>query len=59
MVIMSRTDYEAKVMDHFNNRNFYRKLQEDPTKQFSEEITTSLTDLFNRQVIDREVWDFL
>ena len=59
MVIMSRKDHEAKVMDYLNNGNFYRKLQEDLTKQFLEEITTSLTDLLNRQVIDREVWDFL
>ena len=44
---MSRTDYEAKVKDYLNNRNF---LQETPARSDEEEITTSLTGL-NRHVM--------
>ena len=53
-VIISKDDYETKVMDHLNNAQFY-----DPTRHSSEEIVSFLADMFERQIIDREAFDFL
>ena len=44
-VIMLRDDYLVKVMDHLENKNFYQRLDEDPTAQFAEEITSFLINL--------------
>ena len=50
-VVMSKEDYMTKVMQHLNNEQHYRELNEDPTDQYTQEITTSLTDMVNHQVI--------
>ena len=45
-VIMSKDDYLARVMSHLNNTQFYEKLAEDPTEQFSKEVTNYLSGMF-------------
>ena len=35
-VVMSKDDYLTRVMSHLNNMQFYEKLSDDPTEQFSE-----------------------
>ena len=56
---MSRDDYLVRVMQHLNNTQFYEKLSEDPTERFSEEITDYLTGMFERNVLDRNTFEFL
>ena len=46
-------------MDHLNNMLFYEKLQDDPTERFSEEITTVLAGMTEREILDRDTFDFL
>ena len=53
-VIMFRDDYLVKVMDHLENNNFYQRVDEEPTKQFAEEITLFLQNLMGRRVINEE-----
>ena len=57
-VVMSRDDCSKKVMDHLNTL-FYEKLQDDPTKRFSEEITTVLAGMTEREILGRDTFDFL
>ena len=52
-VVMSKEDYMTKVMQHLKNEQHYCKLDEDPTKQYAQEITF-LTDMVNSQVIDKD-----
>ena len=58
-VVMLKEDYMTKVMQHLNNEQHYRKLDEDPTEQYSQEITTFLRDMVNRQVIDKDGYNYL
>ena len=46
-------------MDHFNNMLFYENLQDYPTERFSEEITKVLAGMTEREVLDRDTFDFL
>ena len=56
---MSSEDYEKRVMDHLNDTQFYRKLENDPMERFSEEIKVFLAGMTDRKIIDRETLDFL
>ena len=56
---MSSDDYLTRVMKHLNNTQFYEKLPDDPTEQFSEEITKYLSGMFERNVLDRGTFEFL
>ena len=58
-VIMSKEDYLTRVMDHVGNTQFYEKLSEDPTEQFSKELKIYLTGMFERNVLDRNTFEFL
>ena len=55
---MSTEDYEKKVMDHLNNAQFYRKLQNNLTKRFSA-IKLFLTGMTDRKIINMETFNFL
>ena len=46
-------------MNHLNTAQIYRKLQNDPTERFLEEIETFITGMTDRKIIDREMFDFL
>ena len=41
-------------MDHLNNTQFYEKLSDGPTEQFSEEITSLLEEMREKRVLERE-----
>ena len=58
-VIMSTEDYLTRVMNHLNNSQFYEKLSEDPTERFSKEVTNYLSGMFERNVLDRNTFQFL
>ena len=58
-VIMSKDDYLTKVMSHLNVANFYEKLNDDPTECYSEEITPFLVDFNNREIIDKDAFNYL
>ena len=58
-VVMSRQDYLMKVMQHLDNRDFYERLDEDLTNQFAEAVTSLLIDMMDRQIIDKEVLNYL
>ena len=38
---------------------FDENLQDDPTERFSEEITTVLAGMTEREILDRDMFDFL
>ena len=52
-VVMSRRDYVAKVMSHLENENFYRRLDEDPTERFAEEVTSVLYNMTEKHLISK------
>ena len=57
--IMSRDDYLTRVMSHLDNTQFYEKLAEDPTEWFSKEVTNYLSSMFERNVLDKDTFQFL
>ena len=57
--VMSRQDYLTRVMKHLNNQDFYERLDEDPTNHFAEEITSFLTDMRDRHIIDEDTLNYL
>ena len=50
MVVMSKDDYITRVMHHLDNTQFYKKLADDPTERFSEEITSLLEEMKEKRV---------
>ena len=48
-----------EVMCQPNDASFYRKLDDDPTEDFSNEIASFLQEAFNRHVIDLETLKYL
>ena len=46
-------------MDPLNNMLFYEKLQDDSTEWFSEEITTVLAGMTEREILEKDAFDFL
>ena len=63
---MSKNDYLNRVMQHLNrvmqhlnNAQFYERLPDDPTQQFSEEVTESLAGMLERGVLDRDTFAYL
>ena len=38
---------------------FYKKLGDDPTERFSEEIMSVLAGMTEREMLDRDTFDFL
>ena len=46
-------------MDHLSNIQFYERLLEDPTERFLEEITSYLMSMFERSVLDQDMFEFL
>ena len=47
-----------KVMSHLENENFYQRLDEDPTEQFAEEVTSVLIDMTDRKIINKETVNY-
>ena len=41
-VVMSRWDYLERIMSHLQNKEFYCRLDENPTDRYAEEITSFL-----------------
>ena len=58
-VVMSRQDYLDKVISHLQNEEYYFKLDEEPTSRYAEEITCFLTEMMDRQAIDKETFKYL
>ena len=58
-VVMSRQDYLDRVMSHLQNEEYYLKLDEEPTSRYAQEITCLLTEMTDRQVIDKETFKYL
>ena len=56
---MSRQDYFVKVMSHLENENFYWRLDEDPTEQFAEQVTSVLLNMTDRHAISKEILNYL
>ena len=56
---MSKDNYLVGVMSHLDNTQFYEKLSEDPTEQFTEEITSTLTEMKEREILNKDTFDFL
>ena len=56
---MSKDDSLTKVMCHLNNTQFYKKLADDPTEQFVEDIKSSLVRMTKRQMLHRDSLKFL
>ena len=54
-VVMECEDYISKVMSLLNNREHYRKLDENPTDIFIQEIKNVLSDMVNCRSIDKEI----
>ena len=52
---MEHEDYISKVMSHLNNSEHYKKLDEDPTDIFVQDIKNVLSDMVNRHSIDEEI----
>ena len=40
-----------KVVSHLENENVYQRLDEDPTEQFAEEVTSVVVDMTDREII--------
>ena len=53
-VVMSKDDYLTRVMHHLNNTQFHEKLSDDPTEQFSKEITFLLEEMKEKRVFEKE-----
>ena len=53
-VVMPREDYISKVICHLGDRERYRKLNEDPTIIFLQEIETYLSEMVSRHSINEE-----
>ena len=58
-VLMSHDNYISKVMQYLKNEQHYRKLQEDPTELFSQQIKSFLQEMVNRHSIDKETFSGL
>ena len=56
---MSRLDYFVKVMSHLENKSFYQRLDEDPTKRFAEEVTFVSLNMTDRFSISSEMFHYL
>ena len=54
VVVMSHKDYVSKVMQHLDNAREYRRLDEDPTERFANEMSVFLRDIRSCHVIDEE-----
>ena len=46
-------------MSHLNDAQFYEKLNDDPIERYSEEITSFLVHLKNREIIDKDTFNYL
>ena len=58
-VVMSRQDYLDKVMSHLQNEEYYLKLDEEPTSNYGKEIMCFLTEMTDRQAIDKETFKYI
>ena len=54
MVVMSRKDYVSKAMCHLNNKEHYRKLEDDRTHDFLEEIRTVTSEMVHCHSIEKD-----
>ena len=52
-VVMSHEDYISKVMQHLNDEQHYKKLQEDPNELFSRHIKSFLQEMASLHSIDK------
>ena len=53
-MIMSREDYINKVRSHLDDRDYYLKLDGDPTQRFAQEIKEVLIEMANRYSIPKD-----
>ena len=58
-VMMSKDDYLTRVMSHLNKTLFYGKLLEDPIERFTEDITSTLMEKREKEILNKDTFDFL
>jgi peptide-methionine (R)-S-oxide reductase len=58
-VVMDKSAYIREAERQLSDDRFYNKLDEDPTKQFSDEITNELHNMYDNGDIDEETLEYL
>ena len=58
-VVMSHEDYVAEAMRQLNNPQHYQHLQDDPSQEFSTEITTFLKGMKENRATDQKSFEYL
>ena len=58
-VVMDKSSFIREAERHLSDDRFYNKLDNDPTKQFSDEITNELTDMYDYGYIDEKPFKYL
>ena len=55
VVVMDKSAYIREAVRQLSDDRFYSKSDKDPTKQFSDEITNELTDMYDYGYIDEKI----
>ena len=56
---MDKSSYIREVERQLSDDRFYNKLDKEPTKQFSDEITNELTNMYDNGDIDDKTLEYL
>ncbi|XP_071153486.1 uncharacterized protein [Mytilus edulis] len=59
VVVMDKSNYVQEAIRQLDDDRFYRKLNSDPTLQFSEEITECLKEMCDNNIIDIDTFKYL
>ena len=59
VVIMNKKECKEKCNQNLSNQKFYRKLQEDPTKEYNKEIEERIMEVEKNEVISDKDREFL
>ncbi|XP_062572166.1 uncharacterized protein LOC134234122 [Saccostrea cucullata] len=59
VVVMDKETYMAEAQRQLSDERFYKKLDSDPTKEFSTAITKTLDDMFEKDEIGINVYETL
>ncbi|XP_072050367.1 uncharacterized protein [Amphiura filiformis] len=59
VVVMNKSDYIDKALEHLSDTNFYNKLDHDPTSEISEKVTDTIHSLSENGCIDDDTYEYL
>ncbi|XP_071144979.1 uncharacterized protein [Mytilus edulis] len=59
VVVMDKSNYVQEAIRQLDDDRFYKKLNSDPTLQFSEEITECLKEMCDNNIIDIDTFKYL